>query len=93
MVTARVFAIIAQPPGDRQRLPTQAWEPLLLVLRYVSWIGIAVCIAALVIFGAMLAYQRTQNAGQILEDKTLVRICLCAILIGSAAAIGNAMIV
>lgn len=44
----------------------------MLVLRYVSFIGIFACVAALVIFRAMLAYQRTHNAGQILQDKTLV---------------------
>ncbi|UPU46243.1 MULTISPECIES: hypothetical protein [Rhodococcus] len=85
--------LIAQPPSDRQRLPTEMWEPLMLVLRYVSFIGIFACVAALVVFGAMLGYQRTHNAGQILQDKTLVRICACAVLVGSAATIGNRLIV
>ena len=84
---------IAAPPADRQRLPSQVWDPLILVLRYVSWIGIVACIAALVVFGAMLAYQRSSSASQILEDKTLFRICGCAILIGCAAAIANRLIV
>ncbi len=66
----------------------------MLVLRYVSFIGIFACVAALVVFGgAMLGYQRTHNAGQILQDKTLVRICACAVLVGSAATIGNRLIV
>ncbi|NMM90669.1 hypothetical protein B2J88_41140 [Rhodococcus sp. SRB_17] len=83
---------IAAPPADRQRLPSQVWDPLILVLRYVTWIGIVACIAALVIFGAMLAYQRSTSS-QILEDKTLFRICGCAILIGCAAAVANSLIV
>ncbi|QTJ71250.1 MULTISPECIES: hypothetical protein [Rhodococcus] len=84
--------LIGQPPADRQRLPTEAWEPLMLVVRYVSWIGIVACIAALVTFGAMLAYQRVTTS-HILEDKTLFRICGCAVLVGSAAAIANRLIV
>lgn len=84
--------LIAGPPADRLRLPTEAWQPLMLVLRYVLWIGTFSCIAALVVCGALMAYQRSSGAHQILADRTLFRILGCAVLVGSSTLIANALI-
>ncbi|MCZ4645116.1 hypothetical protein [Rhodococcus erythropolis] len=83
--------LIAQPPSERQRLPSEMWEPLMVVLRYMLFIGIFASVAALVASASMLAIQRN-GTRQIFEDKTLFRICACAVLIGSASTIGNRLI-
>lgn len=82
----------AQPPTDRQRLPIEAWSALLALLRYVMWLGISACVCALIVCGAMLAYQRG-GGRQMVADSNLLRICLCAVLVGSSALIANAVIV
>jgi hypothetical protein len=82
----------AQPPTERQRLPIEAWSALLALLRYVMWLGIAACVGALIVCGAMFAYQRG-GGRQMVAEGNLLRICLCAILVGSSALLANAVIV
>ncbi|HEY9315021.1 hypothetical protein [Williamsia sp.] len=83
--------LIAGPPTDRLRLPHQAWDPLMLVLRYTLWIGMFACVAALVTSGALYAYQRSSGA-QILANTTLFRILCCSALVGSATLLANVLI-
>lgn len=79
-------------PQQPMHVPTQVWEPLLEVLGYVLWAGTALCVVALVICGAVLVNQRKSTGTQVVEDTTLVRILVCAALIGSATTIANTIL-
>ncbi|MBM9838634.1 hypothetical protein JO861_18975 [Rhodococcus hoagii] len=79
-------------PTERLLVPQQVWDPLIEVLSYVLWAGTALCVAALVICGAVLVNQRKSTGTQVVEDATLVRILLCAAVIGSATTIANTIL-
>lgn len=83
--------LAAGPPTQPQRLPSEAWSALMSVLSYAMWFGIVACVVALVACGGMFAYQRKQNQ-QYINDDTLARICVCAVVVGAAPAIANALI-
>ncbi|WP_354371637.1 hypothetical protein [Prescottella equi] len=73
-------------------VPRQVWDPLMGVLGNVLWAGTALCVVALVICGAVLVNQRKSTGTQVVEDATLVRILVCAAVIGSATTIANTIL-
>ncbi|NKR65267.1 hypothetical protein GS491_26710 [Rhodococcus hoagii] len=79
-------------PQERLLVPQQVWDPLIEVLGYVLWAGTALCVVALVICGAVLVNQRKSTGTQVVEDATLVRILVCAAVIGSATTIANTIL-
>ncbi|NKR30049.1 hypothetical protein GS966_25535 [Rhodococcus hoagii] len=62
------------------------------VLGWGLWFGAFVCVVAFVACCAVLVNQRKSTGTQVIEDSTLLRIMICAALIGSVSALTNAIL-
>ncbi|MBY6708077.1 hypothetical protein HQ308_14825 [Rhodococcus sp. BP-241] len=85
------MSILAQPPTEPVEFPAEVWNPLMTALSWLLWIGIIVCVAALITCGAILVNQRKSTGVQIVETATLARILLCATVIGSSSGLAQAV--
>lgn len=82
------------PPTDKQRVPNQVWEPLQQVFSWFLWFGIVLSVASFVATIGMLAHQRrSASSTSLLEEATLIRICVASAVLGSSASIANALLV
>lgn len=80
------------PPTEKVLLPKQVWDPFMTVFNWGLWFGAFVCAVAFVTCCAVLVNQRKSTGTQVIEDATLLRIMICAALIGSASAITNTIL-
>lgn len=86
------IAVLAQPPTSPVDWPAEVWQPIMEGLSWLLWFAIITCIAALFVCGAMFVNQRKSTGTQIIEDATLMRILICAAIIGSASGIAKAVL-
>lgn len=85
-------AVLAQPPTSPVDWPPEVWQPIMTGLSWLLWFAIITCVAALFVCGAMFVNQRKSTNQQIIEDATLMRILICAAIIGSASGISQAVL-
>lgn len=88
----RVATLAAAPPPEPVLLPKQVWEPLMSVLGWGLWFGAFVCAVAFIVCCGVLVNQHKSTGTQVIEDSTLLRIMICAALIGSVSAITNVIL-
>ncbi len=85
------MSVLAQPPTEPVEFPAEVWSPLMTALSWLLWFGIIICVAALIVCGAILVNQRKSTGVQIVENATLARILLCSTVIGSASGLAQAV--
>lgn len=85
-------AVLAQPPPEPVDWPAEVWQPINTGLSWLLWFAIVTCIAALFVCGAVFVNQRKSTGTQMVEDATLMRILICAAIIGSASGIAQAVL-
>lgn len=88
----RAATLAAEPPTDPVLLPKQVWEPLMGVLGWGLWFGAFVCAVAFIACCGVLVNQRKSTGTQVIEDATLLRIMICAAVIGSVSALTNVIL-
>lgn len=84
--------VLAQPPTAPVDWPAEVWQPIMTGLSWLLWFAIITCVAALMVCGAVFVNQRKSTGTQIVEDATLMRILICAAVIGSASGIARAVL-
>ncbi len=89
---ATATILVAQPPPEAVTWPDEVWQPILKGLSWLLWFAMVACVAALMVCGAVFVNQRKSTGTQIVEDATLVRILICAVIIGSASSIAQAVL-
>jgi len=89
-----MFLLSQGPPVDKQHLPNQVWDPLQQVFSWLLWFGIVLSVASFVGTIGMLAHQRrSASSTSLLEESTLIRICIASAVLGSSASIANALLI